>query len=264
MQPFFVNLPLGYIARDRWYLDEFIERRLCPELGLDAAVIAQADDAWHRDVASRLTAAGLACGMHLPFFDLQPGSTDDFILEATRRRLETVKKIAGFYEPRHMVAHGGHVHLYTENMYGPWLERSKETWRRFLQGWPGHPRLFLENGYEKSPQPLADILKDISVLNAGICFDAGHWFSFSGGCRTRDLTEWLAAYRPYIGHLHLHDNDGSSDAHLGLGQGSFPWDEFFSGLAKNSLHPGITLEPHTPEALEASLQFMDKHPEWFS
>jgi len=263
MRPFFVNLPLSYIARDPWYLDEFIGRRLAPELGLDAAVMAQADDAWHRATAAALRKAGLPCAFHLPFFDLQPGSLDDFILGATRRRLDSVKKIISLYQPRHIIAHAGHSHLYTE-LYAGWLARAVATWAGFLQGWPGHPVLFLENVYEKDPQPLCGLFAGLAGHNAGMCFDAGHWHSFSSGYRKKNVAAWISSLRHSIRHLHLHDNDGACDSHLGLGQGRIPWEAFFAELAKNALHPGITLEPHTAGDLAHSLDFMEKHPEWFA
>lgn len=263
MQPFFVNLPLSYIARDPWYLDEFIKRGLAPELGLDAEIMARADEAWHRATAEALDKAGIACAMHLPFFDLQPGSLDDFILEATRQRLSSVKKIVALYRPRHMIAHAGHSHLYRD-LYPQWLERAIATWSGFMQGWPGHPNLYLENVYEQDPQPLKDLCTKLAGLNAGLCFDAGHWHSFSHGHATKNLPEWIAALSPFIRHLHLHDNDGSGDGHVGLGRGRIPWEVLFAELAKNSLHPGITLEPHTPEDLEHSLDFIGRHPEWFA
>ena len=263
MQPFFVNLPLAYIARDRWYLDEFIRRRLAPELGLDAAVMSRADEAWHRDIAAALRSAGLSCAVHLPFFDLQPGSLDDFILEATRRRLDSVKKIIALYQPRHIIAHAGHAPLYTD-FPGAWLERAVATWAGFMQGWPGHPVLFLENVYEQDPQPLQDLFAGLSGHNAGMCFDAGHWHSFSRGCQTKNLPDWIAALRQSIRHLHLHDNDGADDRHWGLGRGRIAWEVLFAELAKHALHPGITLEPHTGQDLEHSLDFIEKHPEWFA
>jgi sugar phosphate isomerase/epimerase len=262
MQPFFVNLPLRYIARDRWYLDRFIERRLAPELGLDSIIMSRVDEAWHREIAARLSSAALPCAVHLPFFDLQPGSLDECILEATRRRLESAKKIAAMYEPVHLVAHAGYTGLYVE-FYEEWLQRARETWALFMDGWPNHPPLFLENVYEKSTKPLVDLFNGISSRTAGMCFDTGHWHSFSGGNKAGTVGQWIVQLKGSLRHLHLHDNDGSNDQHAGLGQGAFPWEELFTALSECCLHPTITLEPHTPQDLDQSLEFMEKHPEWF-
>jgi sugar phosphate isomerase/epimerase len=262
MQPFFVNLPLRYIAKDRSYLDRFIERRLAPELGIDTIIMSQVEESWHREIAAQLKSARLPCSIHLPFFDLQPGSIDEFILDATRRRLESIKKIARIYEPVHLVGHAGFTFLYVE-LYEEWLSRARATWAGFMDTWPGHPPLFLENVFEKSPAPLVALLAGLSGHAAGMCFDTGHWHSFSGGHASGTLLQWVQPLRGSIRHLHLHDNEGSRDQHLGLGLGSFPWEELFTALSQCALHPSITLEPHTPEDLDQSVRFMENHPEWF-
>ncbi len=257
--PFFVNLPLGYIHRDRSYLELFLAGKLAPELGLDAQVLEEQDDDWHWGVAAELAGGGLSCAMHLPFLDLQPGSLDDLILEATRQRLSRALRVARIYSPVHLVGHAAfNDDIYAE-LFSSWVSRAAATWRQVLSHWPGHPSLFLENTLETEPGPLADLLAELGGLGAGFCLDVGHWFSFGKGWQRRDLAQWLVALRPHLKHLHLHDNDGSADQHLGLGQGSIPWDELFQGLQALGLQPTQTLEPHTREDLEHSLEFLTRH-----
>ena len=262
MNTFFVNLPVRYVHKDRGYLDFFLEHRLSPELGLDAAAIDCLDERWHQNVADELKAAGLACSMHFPFFDLRPGSLDDLILHATRRRLAAAQRIAEMYAPQHIIAHAGFSD-YAMDFYDEWLARAVETWSSFMQVWPEHPPLFLENTYEQSPDPLLALLSGLASHNAGICFDAGHWHSFAGGCKRKNLSTWLQALSPCVRHLHLHDNDGSFDQHQGLGRGTIPWEEFFSLLRELKLHPTITLEPHSKEDIDHSLAFIAAHKNWF-
>ncbi len=69
---------------------------------------------------------------------------------------------------------------------------------------------------------------------------------------------------PYLRHMHLHDNDGVADKHLGLGVGSIPWSELFAGLELLDLAPTFTLEPHTKEDLEHSWKFIKKTSIMFS
>lgn len=259
----FVNLPLRYIHSDRKYLDYFIEHRLQPELGLDVIAIERFDRRWHAATATALQNAGLACAVHLPFFDLQPGSIDDGILQATRHRILSACAVAKIYSPRHLIAHAGFTDVYGE-FYDEWLERSEETWRHLQKEWPGHPPVYLENVYEETYRPIADVLTRIGNSSFGACFDAGHWNSFSQGARLKNLKEWIGGLAGHIRHLHLHDNDGSFDQHRGLGQGSVPWEEFFALLRQYKLSPTITLEPHSQESLEQSLAFISKHREWFT
>ena len=50
----------------------------------------------------------------------------------------------------------------------------------------------------------------------------------------------------------------------GLGRAAFPWDDFFCALSENAVRHTITLEPHAPQDMEYSLEFIKKHPEWFA
>lgn len=260
--PFFVNLPLRRVWRDRTLLDALLTRRLAPELGLDAIAIDHVPPEFHRRVAAELAEAGLAVSIHLPFFDIQPGSLDDLVLAATRDRLRRAWDLARLYAPRHLVGHAAYTGLYVE-LYPDWLDRSAETWLGLPAVWPDHPPLFLENTHERDPKPLVDLLTRLGRPGdaagqgrVGVCLDVGHWFSFSGGSRLGDLDRWLDALAPWLGHLHLHDNDGSADQHHGLGQGAIPFADLAAGLASRSLRPTRTLEPHTEEALEASLAWL--------
>ncbi len=263
MSRYFVNLPLRYIYKDRSYLTYFIEYRINPELGLDAISIDKIDEDWHYKVAKEFKDANLACSIHLPFHDLQPGSMDNFILEATRKRLVSALKIAKIYNPRFLVGHANFIPLYLE-LFSPWLKNAVETWTIVHDHWPEHPPLYLENVREYDPRPLSDLFSELSHLNIKFCFDVGHWASYSGGMRYQNMALWIQSMAPFLNHLHLHDNDGVADQHLGVGVGSIPWSELFAGLELLDLSPTFTLEPHTKEDLEQSWVFMKKHPSWFN
>ena len=263
MVNYFVNLPLRYIYRDKTYLEYFISHRVNPELGVDAIAIDQIDEKWHIATANKIFNAGLVCSIHLPFHDLQPGSIDDYILNATRKRLLSALKIAKIYRPKFMVAHANFIPLYLE-LFSTWLKRAVETWELVHNEWPDHPPLYLENVREYDPRPLADLFSELSHINIKFCFDVGHWASYSGGMRYNNMSLWIQTMAPYLKHMHLHDNDGVADQHLGLGVGSIPWSELFAGLELLDLAPTFTLEPHTKEDLENSWKFIKKHPSWFS
>ena len=196
-------------------------------------------------------------------FDLHPGSPDRNILSATRASLARALEIAALYEPEHMVAHPAYQPAVGLVDFETWLESSLESWTAVLDGWPGGPFLFLENVYETEPEQLFALVAALPRERVGVCFDAGHWHSFSGGARRRDLGRWLEILGPRIRHLHLHDNDGSHDLHLGLGRGTIPWGELFPALDRLSAPPTVTLEPHSEEALLASLEFIAAHPGYF-
>ncbi len=259
---FFVNLPLRYVGEDPSWLDAFIVRGLPPEFGLDATALDRLDESWHQRTAERLRDTGLPCSVHLPFEDIRPASPDAFMAEAARQRLLAAVRIANIYEPRHMVAH---PYLFPPNdpeREADQLEVSLATWEVVLDAAPDCPLLALENTHDKDPGRLADLvarLRKEHGTRVGVCFDVGHWHSFSGGHAEKDARYWVEELGPYIRHCHLHDNSGLGDDHAGLGTGGIPWSEILDLLAGLPERPTATLEPHTEEALTSSLTFIEAH-----
>jgi len=263
MQGYFVNLPIRYIAEDRSYLDYFLRYNLSPELGLDALSLDQYDESWHQRLADELRENQVVCSIHLPFHDLQPGSIDNLILEATRERLKKAIYIAQIYSPQYLIGHAYFIPLYTD-LFSKWLARAVDTWAFILEEWPEHPSLFLENVREKDPRPLGDLLSELADQDVRFCFDVGHWSSYGSGGQYHNLSFWIQTMAPYLSHMHLHDNDGIADLHMGIGLGVVPWLELFAGLELLELKPGLTLEPHSKEDLEQCWKFMEKHYSWFA
>ncbi|MFW5733919.1 MAG: sugar phosphate isomerase/epimerase family protein, partial [Oceanidesulfovibrio sp.] len=238
---------------------------LMPEIDLDAHTLERLGVAWCRGLAVRLDDNGLECAVHLPFDDLHPASLDSRILVGTRQSLERALEFAYHLSPSHIVVHAGYdAKQHGGEQYEEFLGRSKETWLELLNQWQNHPPMFIENTYEQNPEPLRDLVTILHTKRVGICFDAGHWNSFALGAMRQDMDRWLRILGPYIGHLHLHDNDGTGDLHQGLGQGSIPWDQLGEGLHRVGIKPGCTLEPHSREALHDSIAFMGARHALFS
>jgi sugar phosphate isomerase/epimerase len=252
----FVNLPLRYIAEDPEYLDLFLRLGLQPELGIDAWTLDHKTQALHDHVSSTLSAAGLSCGVHLPFFDLQPGSQDRLVLEATRNRLTQALRCARTYSPAHLVAHIGFDQLVYGRSPREWQERSIDTWKVVLSAWPDHPPLYLENVHERDAPWVGEYLSRMSGLRVGLCFDVGHWHSFGMGASLGTLHSWLDLLGCVPFHLHLHDNAGLADEHLGLGRGSIPLSEILERINRMGSRAGATFEPHTREDLHCTVEFV--------
>lgn len=265
---FFVNLPLSYIAADRKYLDFFIENGLNPELGADVSALQYQDDAWFEKTAEAFKSAGIKSSIHLPFQDLAPGSQDDFIWEACKKRLLQAMERVEVFEPVHYVGHPQYSPLAPPEYREEWLDRSVRVWSEFIEKRPSDAPLYLENTFDDYPEPLAELLVELTGRfgkdAVGICFDVGHWFCFSKGKERKNLAQWLDVLGPFMRHLHLHDNDGSSDQHMGMGKGNIPWEEFFHGAAERGIRPGVTLEPFDEGPLKDSIDFMNAHSSFFA
>jgi len=67
----------------------------------------------------------------------------------------------------------------------------------------------------REPKELVGMTEGIDGI--GICIDIGH-------AHTLGLVDRYLPYLQSAHHIHLHDNHGSSDEHLAIGQGGVDWD----------------------------------------
>ncbi|MFO7728195.1 MAG: TIM barrel protein [Desulfonatronovibrio sp.] len=262
MTSFFVNLPLKFIYHDPEIFELFLRNKFSPELGIDAEMLDTNDSGWHLSKNEALARQGLAASIHMPFLDLKPGSFDRRIRRASAESLEEAALFAKHYHPKHIIVHSGYFPGIYDEYYSKWLDNSVTTWSHFLDLVPDVP-VYMENVYEQEPRQLQDLLTELGG-KVGFCFDVGHWFSFGRGESKQDLSFWLQSMGPFLRHLHLHDNTGCKDEHLGLGAGSIPFSTLFSGLQLLDISPTFTLEPHTRHDLIQSLDYMLGHESWFS
>ncbi|MFZ0050441.1 MAG: hypothetical protein WAK96_01570, partial [Desulfobaccales bacterium] len=100
-----VNVPFPYLLRG--YLERFLELGLNPEIGLDAYNLSRHPPRVFRRVARAFQAARRRITLHAPFQDLLPGSLDDAILAASRRRLRQAFSYLPVFRPAAVVCHLG-------------------------------------------------------------------------------------------------------------------------------------------------------------
>lgn len=253
-----VSIPFTML-RDT-HMGAFLERRLNPEIGIDAWAIENHSIGDFGEIAQSLKRHGLSVTLHGPFMDLAPGSPDPAVRALARSRLDPIVRLAGLFEAKTVVCHAGYDRRRYVSLQEAWLERSLAFW-----SWLGErvhetgSRLMLENVYEDGPQDLLRLFQGMEPLNVGFCLDAGHAASFS---RT-GLDEWLAVLHPYLGQLHLHDNHGDMDEHLAIGDGLIDFEGFLGQVrAKKASAPFVTIEPHREEDLLPSLVHLEKIWPW--
>jgi len=187
--------------------------------------------------------------IHAPFNDLNPGASDPRIFEVTRERLFQTLAIAERTGAKLIVCHPGYEHWRYAGNVDQWLEASLHFWPAILQRAEQlQCTITLENVFDTRPEPLHRLLTSLDHPLLGHCFDIGHWYLFSDV----SIPEWLDVLGPYLKHLHLHDNTGSNDAHMPVGEGNIDFQLFFSELTRRSLCPSLTLEAHKPRHLKRS------------
>jgi sugar phosphate isomerase/epimerase len=188
--------------------------------------------------------------IHGPFMDLSPGAVDSKVREATMSRFHQIFEIAGILSPRVVVFHSGYEKWKYALNTDIWLEKSLLTWQPLNEAASAvGAKIAIENIFEDEPSSLKLLMESMDSENFGVCFDTGHFNLFS----KTPIADWMSALNPYIVELHLHDNDGTSDQHLPMGEGSFDFRRFFDLLEKRDcVH---TLEAHSREHVLRSLRY---------
>ena len=242
------------------YMDLVLEKRVNPEIGLDAEALDSVSDAVFGEYADRLGREGLSVTFHGPFFDLSPGSADPEIRAVTRRRFEQVLHLVPLFHPKAVVCHAGYEKYRYGYIRAIWTQKSLEMWQWFSEELNRlGSRLVLENVYEQVPEDLLPLFEALAPRGIGFCLDVGHQAVFGRS----PLEEWLRVLGPHLRHVHLHDNNGEMDAHLALGKGAVDLPLLFEYFRKNKANtPLITLEPHVPEDLWPSLSYLEANWPW--
>jgi sugar phosphate isomerase/epimerase len=186
---------------------------------------------------------------------LRPGALDEKVRLVSVDRLKQVFDLVPYFRPLRIVCHASFDPLYYVSSDELWLENSQATWRELIAlSRDAGTIIALENVYERDPFLLRRLFECLASASICFCFDTGHFNVFS---RT-PLNIWFEELGEYLGHLHLHDNQGGNDEHLPVGCGTFPFDDLFRILQNIKAHPLITLEAHSQNDLWQSLDNIKK------
>lgn len=234
-----IALPYRYWAD---LADRAVDQGAALELGLDGPTLDNVPLSELKDWANRFQ--GLKKTIHGPFMDLAPGGVDPAVVAVSRKRLIQAAELTDLFQAEAIVFHAS----YDRNRYGEqkdaWLETSLATWVPVAEA--AACPVMLENVYEDGPEMLVRLIDGLADDRVRACFDVGHFLCWGDAT---PLADWLIGLGGRIGRLHLHDNDGSWDHHLAVGQGVFDFDYLFTFLKDNGIKPGITVEPHREEAI---------------
>lgn len=184
---------------------------------------------------------------HAPFNELFPCAIDPKARSLAHDRYRQAIALAREYGATRVVIHGG----FQPFMYFPiwYTEQSILFWKSLLKELPEDTTVLLENVLEEQPQMLLDIVCGVDDPRLRLCLDVGHVNVYS---KVR-VMDWLEALAPWIGHFHIHNNDGSWDTHSPLDQGNIPILELFTRA--EDLCPEATYTLELMES-ETSIRFL--------
>lgn len=244
----FAHLPYRYLGT---YLEYILERRVNPELFFNAEALDSLVTEELVSYAEALAADGIQCTIHAPFMDLNPGSPEPLIREATAKRFSQVMDAAEILRPVSMVFHPGYDRWRQGESQKEWLGYALETFRPVLdRALKIGTAIAVENIFETEPSTLKGLLDAVDSPSFRHCFDVGHWNLF----KTVGMDEWFSVLGPYIAHVHVHDNNGLRDDHMPLGDGSIDFDLYFRLMKQYAPDAIYAIEAHDREKVELALE----------
>ena len=249
----FAHVPFQLLEQN---IDFIIEKRISPEIyfsgeALDA-LVPEAVGA----IAGVMSQHGVHCTIHSPFVDLNPGSAEPLVREATMRRFAQVLDAASILKPQVMVFHPGYDRWRYGDSQDTWLKHSIDSWQTVIERIRSIGcTVAIENIFEEEPSTLRSLLDAIDSPQVRHCFDIGHFNLFS----KVTMEEWFAEMGSYIAETHVHDNFGKKDDHLPLGDGQIDFDRFFSLMEKYAPQAVYTIEAHCQkDVLRALARLQDR------
>ena len=248
------------MREERFYLSTIDPKagQLAREYGLGVE-IAEFCTAWNMDRELAETDARVRQQLegnrrrilHGPFNELFPCAIDPEARALAARRYRQAISLARGYGAEKVVLHGGfHPWLY----YPEWFrEQSAVFWREFLAEDPG-VEIVLENVLEREPEWMIDILRAVDSPRLRLCLDVGHVNAYS----PVGVTQWLERCAPWISHFHLHNNDGTRDAHDALFHGTIPMKEILNLAGELCPKASFTLElPDGESSVRELMELVD-------
>jgi len=249
LQKIQVHVPF-HLLREK-LLPMVLREGINPEIGIYHYHLDRFQAADFRETAESLADAGLSVTFHAPFMDLRPGALDPMIRQLTLDRLRRVFDLVPWFRPRAIVCHPSFDEKYYVSAEARWLENSVDTWRTLLDTIRGTETIIaLENVYERTPEPLKRLLSALDSPQVRFCFDPGHANAFGGV----PLGLWIETLGDFLGEIHIHDNRGTADEHLPVGEGNIPFRELFAMIRERSLKPILTVESHSEKDLGRALE----------
>jgi len=198
-------------------------------------------------------AKGLRYTVHAPFADINIASPSKPILNASIKRLDQSMAYARDLNAQLWVFHPG-AKTGISGFY------PDQDWKQNIQTIQNLHEIAekfglntaIENLPEKygflmkTPKDFQRFYKETNLYDVGIVLDVGH------ANLENQTTTFLKKLPDKIVHMHLSDNMGEHDQHLGIGHGKINWQQFAETLKEIAYDKNIIIETieHVPESLQ--------------
>lgn len=190
--------------------------------------------------------------MHGAFLGTDIAAIDPFFRNRSQKLLSQSVQIADELGCRGVVFHTGLIGtLRLEYYLDNWLCIAEAFFSKLCEKYP-HIEIYLENTFEQEPEIFGRLMERMKTNhNFRLCLDYGHAF-----LTQTPVSKWCKSFAPYIGHMHLNDNDGCDDLHLVPGQGKIDFLKLKEQLREFDINVQMLLELKGYENARAALEYM--------
>ena len=190
--------------------------------------------------------------LHAPFWDLNLGSKNPGVREATMKAFNYAYKVAKELGCTEIVVHNGFVP--NTSFYEGWVRNATAFWQEFFSDKDDTITMMIENQCEEDSEVLKMEIDSVNDPRLKVCLDIGHTHANS----SMHVADWITTLGNRIGYLHLHNNHGKvvgrpsymNDEHLGFDMGTMDMKKVFE-----------LLEEYCPDAVwnvECKLDYIAK------
>jgi sugar phosphate isomerase/epimerase len=241
-------------------LSEPFSRMLKRLAKVDVKLVEVMDEGMHELSKARVVklnaiakAKGIRYTVHAPFADINIASPSKPILNACVKRLEQSMNYARDLDAQLWVFHPGAKTGISSFYPGEDWKQNAETIRELHATAEKHGlNTAIENLPERygfimrNPEDFQRFYKETGLQDIGIVLDVGH------ANLENQITPFLKKLPDKIVHMHLSDNMGEHDQHLGIGQGNINWQQFAETLKEIAYDKNIIIEAihNVPESLQ--------------
>lgn len=194
--------------------------------------------------------------IHAPFSDLNIATTDNKLRRFILKRMEKSLRYAHELDCKLWVFHPGHHSAISSFYPGMDWHTNLQSVKTLLQlGRKYNVKIGMENIPDIFPTILGNVddfsrfFKELGE-DVGIVLDVGH-ANVNG-----DVKVFMDKLGDRIVHIHVSDNDGKQDSHLGVGKGTVDWQEFARAVRRIQFRGIVMIE--SIEDVNQSLQTLNQ------
>ncbi len=181
--------------------------------------------------------AGLKVTLHATFYDINLASMNPFLQDANLKCYLEYLRLAEAIGAEIVVVHGGLIHKdavgiqklsqigrenLVQNLRKLGDAASQKGIRIGLENSPPNKNVLLIPGWNEQ----ISILKEVDHPAVGAVFDMAH-----AHLHDLNLAEYFEQIEKYLIEIHIHNNNGREDLHLGINRGEIDYGLFFREYA---------------------------------